>query len=99
MLTFYTDISQAFEAANRIRSMRPQANPESTPSAFNLYDAEGHEKDPQGVKVELKNVVFRYPTRDVPVLKSLNMTVSNLYQLAPQTLIYTRLRVDNSLLS
>jgi ABC-type bacteriocin/lantibiotic exporter with double-glycine peptidase domain len=31
------------------------------------------------MKIELKNVVFKYPTRDVPVLNGLNMTVSYTY--------------------
>lgn len=29
----------------------------------------------QGVKIEFRDVWFRYPTRDVPVLNGLNMTV------------------------
>ena len=35
------------------------------------------EKDEDGVKIDLQNVWFRYPTRDVPVLNGLNLTVSN----------------------
>jgi ATP-binding cassette subfamily B (MDR/TAP) protein 1 len=34
------------------------------------------------VKVELKNIWFKYPTRDVPVLQGLNMTVG-VYHLNP----------------
>lgn len=30
----------------------------------------------KGVRVQLQNVWFRYPTRDVPVLNGLDMTVS-----------------------
>jgi ABC-type bacteriocin/lantibiotic exporter with double-glycine peptidase domain len=29
-----------------------------------------------GVKLQLENVWFRYPTRDVPILNGLDMTVS-----------------------
>ena len=29
----------------------------------------------KGVKIEFRNVYFRYPTRDVPVLNGLNITV------------------------
>lgn len=55
--------------------MRPQPNDGNQPVAFNLPDTDEDLKEPQGVKIELKNVVFKYPTRDVPVLKGLNMTV------------------------
>ena len=31
--------------------------------------------DIKGPKIELRNVWFQYPTRDIPVLQGLNMTV------------------------
>ena len=71
-----TDVSQAFAAANRIRAMRPRENGENRSAPFDLHSLEAGEKDPQGAKIELQNVVFKYPTRDVPVLEGLNMTVS-----------------------
>ena len=49
---------------------------ESTSIPLDLGNSEENEKGPQGVKIELKNVWFKYPTRDVPVLNGLNMTVS-----------------------
>ena len=76
MLTLQTDVSQAFAAANRIRGMRPRDNDDDRSASLDLHSLDTGEKEPQGVKIELKNVVFRYPTRDVPVLKGLNMTVS-----------------------
>lgn len=75
LLIIYTDISQAFAAANRIRGMRPQLEGGNKAASFDLHNLDGGEKEPQGVKIELKNVVFQYPTRDVPVLNGLNMTV------------------------
>jgi hypothetical protein len=75
----FTDISQAFAAANRIRRMRPQKNGDNRSSRIDLRSLEACEKEPRGMKIELKNVVFKYPTRDVPVLNGLNMTVSYTY--------------------
>ena len=75
MLIRHIDVSQAFEAANRIRSMRPRVNAENMPATFSLHVEDEHEKNAQGVKIELKDVVFKYPTRDAPVLKNLSMTV------------------------
>lgn len=63
-------------AAKRIRNMRPQANKEGLSTLINLEDVEVDEKGGRGVKIELRNVSFKYPTRDVPILDGLNMTVS-----------------------
>jgi ATP-binding cassette subfamily B (MDR/TAP) protein 1 len=72
--SLHTDVTQAFAAANRIRGMRPRSEGESIdPLDLGL---EGNEKEPSGVKIELRNVSFRYSTRDVPVLNDLSMTVS-----------------------
>ena len=72
----FTDVAQAFAAANRIRSMRPRRKVESGASPLKLDGLEESEKGPQGVKIELKDIWFKYPTRDILVLKGLNMTVS-----------------------
>jgi ABC-type multidrug transport system fused ATPase/permease subunit len=57
--------------------MRPiPVQAETTSIPLDLGDSEENEKGSQGVKIELKNVWFKYPTRDVPVLNGLNMTVS-----------------------
>lgn len=37
---------------------------------------EAVDADTRGVKIELRDVWFKYPTRDVPVLNGLSMTVS-----------------------
>jgi len=75
-VTFYTDVAQAFAAANRIRRMRPLKEPDCGESLFIIGDSEEGEKESQGVKIELRNIWFKYPTRDISVLKGLSMTVS-----------------------
>lgn len=68
------DIAQALAAANRIRNMRPLAS-QGLSASIDLEDVEVDEKEGRGVKIELRNVSFKYPTRDMPVLDGLNMTV------------------------
>lgn len=68
------DIAQAFAAADRIRDMRPRA--EEHPDASLLEAGFSDDNEKQGVKIELRHVCFKYPTRDVPVLDDLSMTVS-----------------------
>jgi ATP-binding cassette, subfamily B (MDR/TAP), member 1 len=72
----YQDIANAFAAAKRIRSMRPESKSEEELLPFQFGDGENDEKGVRGMKIELKNVWFKYPTRDVMVLKGLDMTVS-----------------------
>ena len=86
-LSFGPNIAQASAAANRIRSMRPRCVEESESGLFNFDDDPDAEKGCQGVKIELKNVWFKYPTRDVPVLQGLSMTVSFLRHQYVQALI------------
>lgn len=67
------DIAQAAAAANRIQEMRVRDRTGTTGIALDLNNIDDNDR---GVKIELRDVWFRYPTRDVPVLNSLNMTVS-----------------------
>ena len=78
ILILVPDIAQAMAAAKRIRNMRPQEDGETFSSLIDMEDIEVDEKESggRGVKIELKNVSFKYPTRDVPVLNGINMTVS-----------------------
>ncbi|OCL14368.1 ABC transporter-like protein [Glonium stellatum] len=71
-LSFGPNIAQASAAANRIQSMRIKDNADSQSIPLNLGDPE---KDDIGVRIELQNVWFKYPTRDVPVLTGLDMTI------------------------
>lgn len=67
------DIAQAAAAANRIQEMRV---PDRTCTPGITLKVNDHDDSNRGVKIELLDVWFRYPTRDVPVLNGLNMTVS-----------------------
>jgi ABC-type multidrug transport system fused ATPase/permease subunit len=60
--------------------MRPKEEPESAEATLpiDLEDSESDEKEGRGVKIELRDVWFKYTTRDVPVLQGLNMTVSSI---------------------
>jgi ABC-type multidrug transport system fused ATPase/permease subunit len=69
------DIADAAAAANRIQAMRVPDRTEGNGMALDLNTLGD---DDRGVRIELQDVWFRYPTRDVPVLNGLNMTVSTL---------------------
>jgi ABC-type multidrug transport system fused ATPase/permease subunit len=72
-LSFGPNIAQAASALKRIRSMRALEDVNTTPST--PLTIEDDEKGIQGPKIELRDVWFKYPTRDIPVLRGLNMTV------------------------
>jgi ATP-binding cassette subfamily B (MDR/TAP) protein 1 len=74
-LSFGPNVAQAFAAARRIRGMRPKGKPDTEITLFDLDDSEDDEKTQFGIKIELQNIWFQYPTRDIPVLKGLNMTI------------------------
>ncbi|PVI03056.1 ABC transporter-like protein [Periconia macrospinosa] len=80
-LSFGANIAQAMSAAERIRGMRPEHDRDG--NALSLEESEHEtlpgphsedEKSVKGPKLELRNVWFKYPTRDVPVLRGLSMT-------------------------
>ncbi|ORY63890.1 ABC transporter-like protein [Pseudomassariella vexata] len=71
-LSFGPNISQATVAANRIQETRVRDKDETSQTTLNDNVVHMEEK---GVKIELHNVWFKYPTRDVPVLSDLNMTI------------------------
>ena len=68
-LSFGPNMAQAAAAANRILSLRDRGNNDSK-AALELQDTEG------GVQIDLRNLWFKYPTRDVPIFTGLNVTVS-----------------------
>ncbi|KAM0318437.1 hypothetical protein ACHAO8_001828 [Botrytis cinerea] len=74
-LSFGPNVAQAFAAADRIRGMRPEGKKGDESVLYDFADAHDPEKSSRGVKIELKNVSFKYPTRDVPVLNGLDMTI------------------------
>ncbi|TGO92120.1 hypothetical protein BPOR_0010g00320 [Botrytis porri] len=68
LLSFGPNIAQASAAANRILSFRLPAELIGK-SASQIQNIEG------GVKIELRDVWFKYPTRDVPIFTGLNITI------------------------
>ncbi|KAI1749736.1 ABC transporter-like protein [Xylaria castorea] len=71
-LSFAPNIAQAAAAANRIQAMR---SPDRTGGAGAPLDLSTISDDDRGATIELRDVWFRYPTRDVPILNGLNMTI------------------------
>ncbi|KAI0859458.1 ABC transporter-like protein [Xylaria cubensis] len=71
-LSFAPNIAQAAAAANRIQAMRVPDRNCGAGASLNLKTISG---DNGGVAIELRDVWFRYPTRDVAVLNGLNMTI------------------------
>ncbi|KAI0124044.1 ABC transporter-like protein [Xylariales sp. AK1849] len=75
-LSFVPNIAEATVAANRIQEMRIKEVDKHEGIKLNEKVLDLDEKDPsQGPKIELQDVWFRYPTRDVPVLCGLDMTI------------------------
>ncbi|KAI0397009.1 ABC transporter-like protein [Xylariaceae sp. FL0594] len=74
-LSFAPNIAQAAAAANRIQSMRMHDHQSDVPGAMLESTAELGEDNERGVRIELRDVWFKYPTRDVPVLSGLNITI------------------------
>lgn len=72
-LTAETDLAKASLSANRIISMR---GTDQVNGKLISLDVGNIGEDDMGVKVQFQNVWFRYPTRDVPILNGLNLTVS-----------------------
>lgn len=83
--SFGPNAAQATGAANRILSVR-ESYGEHSAQKQREAGAQGNEKDggaswgripdsEGGVRIELKDVGFKYPTRDVSIFKHLNITV------------------------
>jgi len=86
-------MAQASAAANRILSFRVR-DKEATKATLELQDTAG------GVQIDLKNVWFKYPTRDIPIFTGLNLTVISLspaQHMNDSVLTEIRLKKDNSL--
>ncbi|KAJ1327607.1 ATP-binding cassette subfamily B (MDR/TAP) member 1 [Microdochium nivale] len=67
--SFGPNAAQATGAANRILSVRSTGRGAQPGETEHITDMDG------GIKLELKNVHFKYPTRDVNVFKNLNITI------------------------
>ncbi|KAK5663365.1 hypothetical protein OQA88_3793 [Cercophora sp. LCS_1] len=68
-LSFGPNAAQATAGANRILEARATRIKDDTSKESTIPDTEG------GVKIELKNIHFKYPTRDVSIFKGLNLTI------------------------
>jgi ABC-type multidrug transport system fused ATPase/permease subunit len=66
---FGPNAAQATGAANRILSIRESRRRDTSFKTAQIPDADG------GIKIELKDVHFRYPTRNVSVFKGINITI------------------------
>lgn len=66
---FGPNAAQASAAANRILSIRETRNHDLSDASAKIPDTEG------GVKIELRDVHFKYPTRNVSVFKGINITI------------------------
>ncbi|KAI0447319.1 P-loop containing nucleoside triphosphate hydrolase protein [Xylaria telfairii] len=67
--SFGPNAAQATAAANRILSIRESRTRAISSQTGQIPDADG------GIKIELKDVHFRYPTRNVSVFKGINITI------------------------
>jgi len=72
-LSFAPNMAQASAAANRILDVRKQEHADGKLVSLDVGDIGIEDK---GVRIDFRNVWFRYPTRDVPILNGLNFTVS-----------------------
>ncbi|KAI0175754.1 P-loop containing nucleoside triphosphate hydrolase protein [Hypoxylon sp. FL1284] len=66
---FGPNAAQASAAANRILSIRESQSRDLGDAGATIPDTEG------GIKIELRDVHFRYPTRNVSIFKGINLTI------------------------
>ncbi|KAM3445984.1 hypothetical protein MY3296_010104 [Beauveria thailandica] len=80
-LSFGPNAAQVKDAANRILRLRDSQNKEAVDNGGGGDDGDDGERGGiiadggGGVKIELENVHFRYPTRDAPVFAGLSLTI------------------------
>ncbi|RYP82146.1 hypothetical protein DL769_001751 [Monosporascus sp. CRB-8-3] len=68
-LSFGPNAAQASAAANRILNVRDSRTKDETSASESVPDTEG------GIKINIEDVHFRYPTRDISIFKGLNLTI------------------------
>lgn len=66
---FGPNAAQATAAANRILAIRTSRNRDLGDENVKIPETEG------GIKIELKDVHFKYPTRDMSIFRGLNLTI------------------------
>ena len=67
-----SNLAFAAAAGNRILSLRSSSKPGDGETTA---DSKPTKEAPQGSRIELKDVAFRYPTRDSPIFSRLNLTI------------------------
>ena len=68
-LSLGPNAAQASAGANRILSIRDTRNRDTIPVSEQVPDTDG------GVKIEFRDVHFKYPTRDMSIFKGLDLTI------------------------
>ncbi|KAB5580148.1 P-loop containing nucleoside triphosphate hydrolase protein [Coniochaeta sp. 2T2.1] len=68
-LSFGPNAAQASAAANRILSIRDTKHSDTITADEQVPETEG------GVKIEFRDIHFKYPTRDISIFKGLNLTI------------------------
>lgn len=68
-LSFGPNMAQAASASDRILSTRETRNRDEISKSEKIPDVDG------GIRIELQDVHFRYPTRNMSVFKGLNLTI------------------------
>ncbi|KAM0258026.1 hypothetical protein ACHAQJ_004069 [Trichoderma viride] len=68
-LSYGPSAAQVTTASNRILDMRGSRFQDTVGESREIPDSEG------GVRIELQNIHFKYPTRDIPVFEGLNLTI------------------------
>ncbi|KJZ74359.1 hypothetical protein HIM_06169 [Hirsutella minnesotensis 3608] len=69
-LSFGPNVAQVSAAANRILNLRDSKVKDDPYVTGELFKSDGG-----GMKIELDNIHFKYPTRDVPIFKGLSLTI------------------------
>jgi ATP-binding cassette subfamily B (MDR/TAP) protein 1 len=82
-LSFGPNIAQVSAAANRIQAMRPNKDEYDNGTSTSPISEDANnlkmEKIPlrRGADIEFKNITFKYPTRNTPVLQDLSFTIQH----------------------
>ncbi|ERT02792.1 hypothetical protein HMPREF1624_01094 [Sporothrix schenckii ATCC 58251] len=77
-LSFLPNAAQVTSAANRILGIRETKSVDQVPLTERLPDTDAADDariGNRGACLELRNVHFRYPTRNVPIFSGLNLTI------------------------
>ncbi|CAK7205662.1 hypothetical protein SEUCBS139899_008441 [Sporothrix eucalyptigena] len=77
-LSFLPNAAQVTSAANRILGIRETKSIDRVPLTEKIPDTDAEDDariGDRGACIELRNVHFRYPTRNVPIFRGINLTI------------------------